>query len=120
MGKSRRITRLCRSETYRKNYCKSSRGRAERRISTKKISGVAYYQIDTEALAIHEVMLELKNAGMSDIELKVTDSWRTEDLPEDWFDDYTFEIEFSGVIDCSADEFLKNATCVDEIDYKGE
>ena len=81
----------------------------------KTVKGVAYYQIDTEALALHEVMLELKNAGMKDIELKVIDSWETEDLPEDWFDDYTFKIEFSGRINCDIKAFLKNATCVEKI-----
>lgn len=79
------------------------------------VKGVAYYQIDTEALALHEVELELKNAGMENIELKVLDSWKTENVPEDWFDDYTFEIEFCGIINCDVEEFLKNATCVDEI-----
>ena len=79
------------------------------------IKGIAYYQIDTEALALHEVELELKQAGMENINLKVIDSWETEDVPDDWFDDYTFEIEFSGVINCSIDEFMDNASCVDEL-----
>lgn len=70
-----------------------------------KINGTAYYQIDNEAMALHEVMLELKNAGMEDIELTVLDATEAEDLPDDWFDDYTFEIEFSGNINCTIEEF---------------
>lgn len=81
----------------------------------KKVKGIAYYQIDNEAWALHEVEIELKNAGMTDISLKVSDSYNAEDVPEDWFDDYTFEIEFSGIINCSLEEFERKATCIEEI-----
>lgn len=81
-----------------------------------KIKGTAYYQIDNEMLALHEVELELKNAGMTDINLKVLDSWKTEDVPDDWFDDYTFEIEFSGTINCSVEEFDKRIASFADLD----
>lgn len=81
-----------------------------------KIKGVSYYQIDNEAMALHEIMLELKNAGMENIELNVIDYWKTEDLPDDWFDDYTFEIEFTGTINCSVEEFDKRIVSCAKLD----
>lgn len=80
-----------------------------------KVKGIAYYQIDNESMALHEVMIELKNAGLEDIKLSVLNSTETEDLPDDWFDDYTFEIEFSGTINCNIEEFDKRIASFAEL-----
>jgi hypothetical protein len=85
-----------------------------------KVNGIAYYQIDNESMALHEVELELRNAGMKNIKLEVLKAEETEDVPDDWFEDYTFEIEFSGEIDCSAEEFDKKIASFGEVYFDKE
>lgn len=60
------------------------------------VFGFAEIQIDNEPMGLREVELELKRIGVTDTNIICYDSNPAEDLPEDWFEDYTMCFVFTG------------------------
>lgn len=79
-------------------------------LAKTTLYGFAEIQIDTVALGINEVMLELKQIGLENVFLFLCECEKAEDVPDDWFEDCRMTFLFTSCDDDIADVYAKMKT----------